>query len=191
MRIAVFASGNGMNFEMLVKASQEPTFPAEIVCVVCDRATAKVIDRARKLEIACYVVEPKHFATKSDYEKQVLYYMQEQQIDWIVLAGYMRLIGPDLLRPYTNKIINLHPSLLPEFIGKDSIQRAFEARVAYSGITIHYIDAGMDTGPVIFQKQVPLYEQDTLEQFETRIHQVEHQYYPKIIHSLLKGENIS
>ncbi|WP_297076061.1 phosphoribosylglycinamide formyltransferase [uncultured Enterococcus sp.] len=188
MKIAIFASGNGQNFEEIVKASLEEDFPAEIGCLICDKANAKVVERAERLAVPYYVIEPCHFATKVEYEKQVLYYLNEHAIDWIILAGYMRLIGKTILQPYTHKIINLHPSLLPAFIGKDSIERAFEEKVAYSGITIHYVDAGMDTGPIIFQKQVPLDEGESLAQFATKIHEVEHHYYPKVIQDLLKGE---
>lgn len=190
MKLAIFASGNGANFEEIVKATQEGVLDATIACLICDRADAYVLKRAKRLAIPYYVLEPKHFLTKIDYEKQVLYYLNEQEIEFIVLAGYMRLIGNTLLLPYLNRIVNLHPSLLPEYAGKDSIQRAFDENRPYSGITIHFIDQGMDTGPIIFQKEVTRYPEDTLATFEARIHQVEYQYYPKIIQQVLKGESI-
>jgi phosphoribosylglycinamide formyltransferase-1 len=185
MSIAVFASGNGSNFQSLVEQSRNRHWPKPISLVICDQPGARVLKIAKKLGIPAFSFVPKEFVNKAEYEQAVLHLLQKYQIEWIVLAGYMRLIGPTLLTAYAGRIINIHPSLLPAFPGKNAIEQAFFYPVKISGVTIHFVDAGMDTGPIIAQEPVVRAEEDTLESFTVKIHQVEHRLYPEVVYQLI------
>ncbi|MFP3719545.1 phosphoribosylglycinamide formyltransferase [Niallia circulans] len=184
-RIAVFASGNGSNFQAIINAVKRGELKASITLLVSDKPGAYVIDRAVKEEIPTFVFAAKNYPEKADYEQEILMHLDKNKIDLIVLAGYMRLVGDTLLQAYAGKIINIHPSLLPSFPGKDAIGQAIEAGVEQTGITIHYVDAGMDTGPVIAQESITLTEEDTRESVQEKIQALEHQLYPKVIQQLL------
>lgn len=188
MGVAIFASGSGSNFEALVNHSRRHSWTSEIRLLVCNRPGAGVIKRAERLKIPVIVRSPKEFPDKASYEKWLLRQLQEHEIEWIVLAGYMRLIGPTLLEAYPNRIINIHPSLLPAFPGKDAILRAYRHPVCVSGVTVHLVDEGMDTGRILAQVPVPIEKEDTLETFEEKIHQAEHQLYPEVVQKWISGE---
>lgn len=186
MRIAVFASGNGSNFQALVEYFHEKRLTDQFVWLFCDQLDAYVLERAGKLGIPTSVFSPKEFQTKKVYEEKILEYLLDKEVDLIVLAGYMRIIGSTLLDKYESRIINIHPSLLPDFPGLHGIRDAYEAGVEKTGVTIHFIDKGVDTGPIICQESVRVEKEDTLEELERRIHQVEHRIYPKVIEQVVK-----
>ncbi|MEC1720018.1 phosphoribosylglycinamide formyltransferase [Schinkia azotoformans] len=183
-KIAVFASGSGSNFQALVDAAKANQLSAEIVLMVCDKPGAYAIERADQAGVPSLVISPKDFASKTDYEKEILQKLNESGVELIVLAGYMRLIGETLLSAYEGRIVNIHPSLLPSFAGKDAIGQAFQAKVKITGVTVHYVDEGMDTGPIIAQEAVKMDEYETRESLEAKIHQVEHLLYPRVIQKL-------
>lgn len=185
-QIAVFASGTGSNFEAIVEAKHHQRLQANIALLVCDQPQAKVIEKAHRHNIETLVITPKSYPNKQAYESVILTHLKKKQITWIVLAGYMRLIGPTLLRPYPNRIINIHPSLLPAFKGLDALGQALKAGVKVTGVTIHYVDEGMDTGRIIAQEAIPISKHDTRDDIEQKIHQVEHRIYPKTIEQLIK-----
>ncbi|MBA4543353.1 MULTISPECIES: phosphoribosylglycinamide formyltransferase [Thermoactinomyces] len=187
MAIAVFASGNGSNFQALVESSRRENWPLPISLLICDRPGAKVLDRARACEVEAICVNPKAFPDKKAYEESVLAHLRQRKIEWIVLAGYMRLIGPTLLQAFPKRIVNIHPSLLPAFPGLNAIEKAFSYPVKVSGVTVHYVDEGIDTGPILAQQPVAIEEGDTLESFERKIHLAEHQLYPRVIQALIDG----
>ncbi|XJZ28998.1 phosphoribosylglycinamide formyltransferase [Bacillota bacterium Lsc_1132] len=184
-KIAVFASGSGSNFQAIVNAVQSSELAAEISLLVCDKPGAQVIERAEKAGISSFVFQAKAYASKEAFEQEIVFKLKSQNVDFVVLAGYMRLIGPTLLNEYEGRIVNIHPSLLPEFPGKDAIGQALAAGVKETGVTIHFVDEGMDTGPIIAQKQVDINENETLESLQAKIHAVEHQLYPAILQKLL------
>lgn len=188
-RLTVFASGNGSNFQAIVDSSKKGELHAQVSLLVCDKEGAVAIERANKENIPVLVVSPKSFASKVDYEETILKELQKYQIELIVLAGYMRLIGPTLLKAYEGKIINIHPSLLPAFQGKDAIGQALQAKVKVTGVTVHFVDEGMDTGPIIAQESVKVEDQETYESLQTKIQTIEHELYPKTIQALLTGGN--
>lgn len=173
-RIAVFASGNGSNFQALVDAWQQNLLAGDLYLLVCDQPKAKVIQRAMQVKIPVLILEPEKFSSRASYEKHILERLNELEIEYIVLAGYMRLVGPTLLQAFPDRIINLHPSLLPEFPGTCSIERALDAGVDKTGVTVHFVDEGMDTGPIILQEAVPIEACDTLETLSAKIHELEH-----------------
>lgn len=188
VKIAVFASGSGSNFAALEQACAANEIPAEITLLVCDQPGAYVIDRAEAARIPTVVLRPRDFANKAAYEQAVIQELQKAQAEWLILAGYMRLIGADLLSAYDNRIINIHPSLLPSFPGKDAIGQAVEAGVKITGVTVHFVDEGMDTGPIIAQKAVQVVDGDA-EKTAQAIHAAEHELYAATLKQLFEKES--
>ena len=185
MRVAILASGNGSNFEALAHQFQAGLLPGELAFVFSDHHDAYVLERAQRLNVRAFSFEVKEFENKAAYEKALLQLLQEQQIDLIVLAGYMRIIGQTLLSYYSNRILNIHPSLLPSFPGLHGIKDAYEYGVKVTGVTVHLVDDGVDTGPIIAQEPVMILPEDTLESLEEKIHQTEHRLYPKVLRDVL------
>ncbi|CAI3314562.1 phosphoribosylglycinamide formyltransferase [Enterococcus cecorum] len=185
MRVAILASGNGSNFEALAHQFQAGLLPGELIFVFSDHHNAYVLERARQLNVCAFSFEVKEFANKAAYEKALLQLLQEQEIDLIVLAGYMRIIGQTLLSHYSNRILNIHPSLLPSFPGLHGIKDAYEYGVKVTGVTVHLVDDGVDTGPIIAQEPVMILPEDSLESLEEKIHQTEHRLYPKVLRDVL------
>lgn len=185
MRVAILASGNGSNFEALAHQFQAGLLPGELIFVFSDHHDAYVLERAQRLNVRSFSFEVKEFENKAAYEKALLQLLQEQQIDLIVLAGYMRIIGQTLLSYYSNRILNIHPSLLPSFPGLHGIKDAYEYGVKVTGVTVHLVDDGVDTGPIIAQEPVMILPEDTLESLEGKIHQTEHRLYPKVLRDVL------
>lgn len=183
MKLAVFASGSGTNFENLVKCNIPVSF------LFTDKLDAQALKRAEKLGIKAYTFELKAFDTKAAYEQAILEILWAHEIDLIVLAGYMKIIGPTLLTAYEGRIVNIHPAYLPEFPGAHGIADAWTAGVAESGVTVHYVDAGVDTGQIIAQRRVPILPKDSLESFEARIHEMEYVLYPEVLKAILKTKS--
>lgn len=187
-RLAIFASGSGSNFQALVDAVEAGRLDAQLSLLVCDQPGARVIERANNHHVPYFSFSAKAYESKEAFEQEIVKKLQEYEIDWIILAGYMRLIGPTLLTAYEGKIVNIHPSLLPSFPGKDAVGQAVEASVKVTGVTIHYVDAGMDTGPIIAQEAVTVSEHDTRESLQKKIQLVEHRLYVDTVKSLLHSE---
>ena len=182
-KLAVFASGSGSNFQAINEAVEEGSLEGEVVLVVSDKPGAFVVERAEKAGIDMLAIKPASFPSKAAYEQIILEKLRELEVEWIILAGYMRLVGDVLLDAYSNRIVNIHPSLLPAFPGKDAIGQAMEHGVKVTGVTVHYVDAGMDTGPIIAQQAVEVVEGDR-EKTAERIHAVEHALYTKALQQL-------
>ncbi|MFQ7237259.1 MAG: phosphoribosylglycinamide formyltransferase [Enterococcus hulanensis] len=189
MRIAVLASGNGSNFEVIAQAVKDKEIPAELVLLFSDHHDAYVLERGKKFGVTCESFELKEFSDKKSYEAALLALLKKYDVELVVLAGYMRIIGKDLLAEFPNRIVNIHPALLPNFPGLHGIKDAYEAGVKETGVTIHYVDSGVDTGPIIAQGKVQVSENDSLSDLETKIHQVEHQLYPQVLADIVKEAN--
>ncbi|WP_438498317.1 phosphoribosylglycinamide formyltransferase [Paenibacillus sp. IHBB 3054] len=188
-RIAVFASGQGSNFAALVQAQNAGKLGGgHIELLVSDRPEALVAQRAEEAGIPALLLRPKDFASRELYEAEIVAELQRRDIGLVVLAGYMRLITPVLLTPYAGRIINIHPSLLPAFAGKDAIGQALDYGVKLTGVTVHFVDGGMDTGPVIAQRGVAVEAEDTAETLAGRIHQVEYELYPEVVSAFAAGK---
>lgn len=177
-KIAVFASGSGSNFQVIAEQ-----FPVEFL--FSDKRAAYVLERAEKLGVASYTFELKEFENKVAYEEAIVALLDKHEIDLVVLAGYMKIVSSTLLSAYEGRIINIHPAYLPEFPGAHGIEDAWKAGVSQSGVTVHWVDSGVDTGQVIKQVRVPRLPNDTIETFETRIHETEYQLYPEVIRELV------
>ncbi|MGL4988691.1 MAG: phosphoribosylglycinamide formyltransferase [Cetobacterium sp.] len=187
VKIAVFASGNGSNFQRIVDAQKSGEAEGYIVnTLIVDRENAFAIERAKALNIKYYFVNPKEYGSKMEFEEKIIEILKKEEIEYIALAGYMRIISPVLLEEYFNKIINIHPAYLPEFPGKDGIGDAFEAGVNKTGVTIHYVDSGVDTGKIIYQERIKIDINSTLEELRKKVHEVEHKIYPMVLTKLFK-----
>ncbi|WP_174615847.1 phosphoribosylglycinamide formyltransferase [Virgibacillus ihumii] len=182
VKAAVFASGTGSNFQAIMEKSD---LRCEVVLLVCDKQGASVVEKAEKYGVPVLEFNPKSFASKAEYEALLVEKLMGAGVTWIFLAGYMRIAGPTLLQAFENKIINIHPSLLPDFPGKDAIGQAFTSGVGTTGVTVHYIDEGIDTGPIIAQESVDVLPSDTEEALKKRIQDVEHRLYPEVINQLM------
>ena len=184
-KIAVFASGSGSNFQAIIDVVQSGQLDANISLLVCDKPGAFAIDRARAAKIPSFVFTAKDYPSKEHFEEEILAQLKTYGVEFIVLAGYMRLIGPKLLAEYKGRIVNIHPSLLPAFPGKDAIGQALAAKAKWSGVTIHFVDEGMDTGPIIIQERVRIDENETRESLQQKIQKSEHKLYPSVLQMLL------
>lgn len=185
VKIAVFASGTGSNFTSLMRHLQADSQPLEVVALVCDNPRASVWQKAEAVGVSTWVHSPKEFPDKASYERAMLAFLQARGVAFCVLAGYMRIVTAVLLAAYPKRIINLHPALLPAFPGRTSIQDALAYGVRVTGVTVHYVDAGIDTGPIIAQCPVMVAPDDTTDTLAARIHAVEHAlYYPSLVQAL-------
>ena len=184
-RLAVFASGNGTNFEAIAAACERGELPARVVLMVCDRPGARVVERAAAHGVECFVFAPKEYASKADYEQEIVRRLDAAGVELVCLAGYMRILGDELLGAYGGRIINIHPSLLPAFRGAHAIEQALEYGVKVFGVTIHYVDAELDGGRIIAQRAFP-YEGDDIGELEAMIHAVEYPLYIETIKKLIE-----
>lgn len=185
LKIAVFASGYGSNFEAIAKACQSGELEAQVVLMVCDKPTARVNALADELGVERITFSAKDYASKAEYEAEIVERCQTLGVELICLAGYMRLVGDTLMGAYEGRMINIHPSLLPSFAGKDAVERAMEWGVKVYGATIHYVDSTLDGGKIIAQRAIP-YEGDSIDELMAMIHPLEHQLYIDTIKKLTK-----
>lgn len=185
--IAVFASGNGSNFEAIVTACLENRIQnTQVSILVVDHKDIYAIERAKRLGIPCQVFLLKEYESKEAYEKAIIDALHQYDIDLICLAGYMKIVSQTLLSEYRNKIINIHPALLPSFKGAHGIEDAFRYGCKVFGVTIHYVSEELDGGKIIAQKAIEYYGND-VDELETEIHKIEHILYPVTINHLLNG----
>lgn len=188
MNIAIFASGRGTNFSAIIKAVKSGKIKANLSLLVCDNPGAGALGRAKQAGIRLALVERKDFATKKDFEARIIEHLEENKIDLIVLAGFMRMLSAEFVRRYRGRILNIHPALLPSFKGEEGIKDTFDYGVKVTGVTVHFVDEEMDHGPIILQKQVLIEETDTLVSLESKIHKLEHKLYPEAIRLFAEGK---
>lgn len=186
-KVAVFASGNGSNLQAILDRVADGSIPAEIAVVVSDKGKAFALERARESKVEALHLSPKNYPSREAFDGYLLKAMQEREIDWVVLAGFMRILSPTFVHPFLGKVINIHPALLPKYPGTHSIQRAFEAGEREVGVTVHYVDEGVDTGPIIAQERIEVRKGESLEGLTERVHQLEHKIYPDVLQGLVVG----
>ena len=190
VNIAVFASGSGTNFENIVKHMQAGTIKsATCKVLIVDKANAYAIERAKALNIPYVYVDPKAYGGKAGYETKIKEILDSYEVELIVLAGYMRYIGDVLLTNYPNKIINIHPAYLPNFPGAHGIKDAYDAKVEWTGVTVHYVDEGVDTGEIIQQEKLMIDPTWDLETLETHVHALEYDLFPRVIEAVCANWN--
>lgn len=181
LKVGVLASGRGSNLQSIMNASREERIPAEVAVVLSDNKDAFALERARSAGIPAVAVEPSGFSSREEYEQKLIDELKKHGVKLVCLAGYMRLAGRTLLEAYPNRVMNIHPALLPAFPGLHGQQQAWEYGVRYSGCTVHFVDQGMDTGPVILQAVVPVLPEDTADDLAARILEQEHIIYPEAV----------
>ncbi len=187
MRIAVFCSGNGSNLQAIIDARDRGHITAKIALVVSDVPDCFALERAERAGIKRVVVERKAFRSKKEFEKEILKNLEKEEIGLIVLAGYMRMLSPDFIRQYPERILNIHPALLPSFKGAHGIRDAFLYGVKITGPTVHFVTEDMDAGPIILQSAVAVMGDDTEETLAEAIHKEEHKIYPRAIQLAIEG----
>ncbi|MBI4115496.1 MAG: phosphoribosylglycinamide formyltransferase [Candidatus Omnitrophica bacterium] len=161
---------------------------AEVSLVVSDNSQAYALKRAEKYNAECVVVDRKRFDSKESFEAEIKRHLERKKIDYILLAGFMRILSSSFVKTYQRRIINIHPALLPNFPGAHAIKDAWEAKAKTTGVTVHFVDKGVDTGPIILQREVPIEANDTLESLERKVHEVEYKIYPEAINLVLEGK---
>ncbi|AZR74230.1 phosphoribosylglycinamide formyltransferase [Anoxybacter fermentans] len=181
IRLAVLASGSGTNLQAFIDAIKSGELNAKIALVISDNPDAYALTRARKNKIPAYYVGREKFNSREDYELKMVKMIKEADADLVLLAGFMRLLSPVFLHHFPNRIMNIHPSLLPAFPGLDAQGQALEYGVKVTGCTVHFVDEGMDTGPIILQAAVPVYTGDTRDELAYRIQMEEHRIYPEAV----------
>jgi len=186
-RIGVLASGRGSNLQAIMDSCSGGTIPGQVAVVISDNPGAYALQRAKDANIPAFCVDPSGFNTKEDYEEKISNLLKEYGVQLVCLAGYMRLVGPVMLKEFANRIINIHPALLPAFPGLHAQEQAWNYGVKYSGCTVHFVDEGMDTGPIILQSVVPVMQDDTPASLAERILEQEHIIYPEAVRLFLEG----
>ncbi|MCL2336384.1 MAG: phosphoribosylglycinamide formyltransferase [Firmicutes bacterium] len=188
LNIGVLASGRGSNLQSIIDACAAGLIPARVAVVISDNPKAYALSRASLAGIPAVHVWPRDFNSREAYEQQIIHTLTAHNAGLVCLAGYMRLVGRELLQAFPGRILNIHPALLPAFPGLHAQEQAWRYGVKYSGCTVHFVDEGMDTGPIIIQAVVPVWEGDTADQLAERILAEEHRIYPEAIRLFATGK---
>ena len=181
MNFAVLASGYGGNLQAIIDATKKKKIKSKLNLVISDKPEAFALVRAKKARVASVYINPKNFPDRESFDRKVIEYLKHFDIDFVVLAGYMRLLSAHFIKQYPNKIMNIHPALLPSFKGLHGIRDAFEYGVKVTGVTVHFVSEEMDAGSIIAQEIVEITSKDTLDSLAKKIHKVEHKLYPQVI----------
>jgi phosphoribosylglycinamide formyltransferase 1 len=187
LRVGVLASGRGSNFEAIVGAVEAGRLPVTMAVLVCDRPGAAVLDIARSRGVEALVLDPKPYPSREAHDKAVVAALEERRVGLVCLAGYMRILSAGFVSHFEGRILNIHPALLPAFPGLHPQRRALEHGAKVSGATVHFVDEGTDTGPIVLQAAVPIREDDTEETLSARILREEHRIYPEAIRLFAEG----
>lgn len=187
-RIAIFASGNGSNLQAIIDYSKNNDINGDVVFVLTNNLDAYALRRAINSKINAECISYNKNSSRFEFDSKISQAMRNRKIDLICLAGYMLLLSPDFINEYQDKIINIHPSLLPSFKGMHGIRDAFDYGVKVTGVTVHFVDSKLDNGPIILQEAVFINESDTIEELEKKIHEVEHRLYPLAVQYFCRDE---
>lgn len=174
--------------ENLIRKMKAGKIPAEAALVISDNPQAPALEKAKKLGVESVMIGRKDFATRQEFEAEIIRHIEEKKIDLLLLAGFMRILSAEFVRKYKGGIINIHPSLLPQFPGARGIREAWEAKVPITGVTVHFVDESVDTGQVILQRPLSIQSGETLESLEARIHAMEYEIYPEAVNLVLAGK---
>ena len=185
--LGVLVSGSGTNMEAIAQAIEDGDLPARIALVVSDNPGAFALERAKRRSIPTRVIELREFPDRPSFDRAVIEALESEGVELVVLAGFMKLIGPEMVDAFASRIMNIHPALLPSFPGEQGVVDALEHGVKVSGVTVHFVDGGLDTGPIIAQAAVPVEEGDDAESLHRRIHEAEYRIYPQAIRLFAEG----
>lgn len=186
LKLAIFISGRGSNMLSILEACQKPDFPAEIILVLSNRPDAAGLEIAKNAGIPTEIVDHKVYKNREEFESKISSRLTQHNIDLIILAGFMRILTASFVEQWPEKMINIHPSLLPEYKGLNTHQRAIDDGKTEAGCTVHYVTPDLDSGPNILQKRVPIIENDTKEILENRVLKQEHIAYPEAIKEIAR-----
>lgn len=181
LRLGVLASGSGTNLQSIIDRCQDRSIKAEISVVISNNPNAGALERAEKAGIPNYCIDHRGFPRREDYDRALVKALQEAHVELVVLAGFMRIITEEFINAFPQRVINIHPALLPAFPGLNVQQKALDYGVRFSGCTVHFVDSGVDTGPIIIQAVVPVMPDDSAETLAARILEYEHLIYPRAI----------
>ena len=187
LRLGVLASGGGTNLQAIIDRCQDGSLDATIALVLTNKPDAGALERARKADIPTLCINHREYASREDFDRAMVAALQAADIELVVLAGFMRIITPAFLDAFPQKVINIHPALLPAFPGLHVQQQAIDYGARFSGCTVHFVDTGVDTGPIIIQAIVPVLPDDTEDTLSARILEQEHQIYPRAIQLISEG----
>jgi phosphoribosylglycinamide formyltransferase-1 len=187
-RLGLLVSGSGTNLQAILDAAGDNSFPAEAVLVISNVAEAYALERAHRSNVPTETIPHGQFVSREAFEKEMMTSLDRAKVDLVVLAGFMRVLSPAFVRHYPNRILNIHPALLPAFPGTHSIEQAWKQGVPVTGVTVHFVDEGTDTGPIVLQREVPVEKNESLETLEKKIHAVEHKIYPEAIRLFAEGK---
>jgi phosphoribosylglycinamide formyltransferase-1 len=188
LKLGVLVSGSGSNFQAIADAISSGELDAECRLVLSNRADAFALERARKAGLPSAVLNHKDFANREDFDARLVALLKEADVEWIVLAGFMRVLTSTFLDAFRGRIVNIHPSLLPSFPGVNAQKQAFEHGVKVTGCTVHFVDSGVDSGPIIAQQAVNVLEDDTLETLRARILEQEHRVFVEALKKIAAGQ---
>jgi phosphoribosylglycinamide formyltransferase-1 len=187
VNVGVLVSGRGSNLQSILDAVDQRRLSARVKVVVSDRKDAYALERAARHQVEASFVDPSAAASREDYDRELVSKLREAEVELVVLAGFMRILSPFFVESFKNSVMNIHPALLPSFPGLHVQKKALEHGVKFSGCTVHFVDAGIDTGPVIIQAVVPVLDDDTGESLSERILRQEHRIYPRAIQLYAEG----
>lgn len=187
LKIGILASGRGSNLQSIIDNIESGELKAEIKIVISDRKKAFALERAANHQINTLYINPEQYGTKEDYEQKLIDIFKEKGVELVVMAGFMRILSPYFIKQFRQRLMNIHPSLLPAFPGLHPQRQALEYGVKVSGCSVHFADEGMDTGPIILQSSVPVLDDDDEDSLAARILEQEHQIYPYAIKLFSEG----
>ncbi|MEQ8160414.1 MAG: phosphoribosylglycinamide formyltransferase [Smithellaceae bacterium] len=188
LKLGVLISGSGSNLQSIIDNIEKGALQATIKIVVCNKPDAMGITRAQKHGLPVAILKHKDFKTREDFDAELIRILKKSEVDLVALAGFMRILTPSFLKAFPQKVINIHPALLPSFPGTSGQKDAFEYGVKFSGCTVHFVDEGVDSGPIIIQSVVPVFQSDTKETLAARILKEEHRIYPRAIQFFAEGK---
>ena len=187
LRLGVLASGTGSNLQAILDACAKKAIPAEVAVAICNVQGAQALQRAAEARVPAVLLPHREHARREDYDARLVAELRSRGVELVCLAGFMRIVTPVLLSAFPRRVLNIHPSLLPAFPGMHGVRQALQAGVRVSGCTVHFVDEGTDSGPIIIQAAVPVLEGDTEDSLAARILQQEHRIYPRAIQLVAEG----
>jgi phosphoribosylglycinamide formyltransferase-1 len=186
--LAVLCSGFGSNLQAIINSVKKDKIKAKIALVLSDKVDAYALVRAKKAGLNILFVDPKDYPDRLNYDKQVVKQLRKHKIDYVVMAGFMRIVSDYFIKSFKNRVVNIHPSLLPAFKGTNGIADAFKYGVKATGVTVHFVNESLDGGPIILQQPIKIEPGDSVDSLEEKIHKIEHKLYPKAIDLLVRGK---
>jgi phosphoribosylglycinamide formyltransferase-1 len=187
LSLGVLVSGNGTNLQAILDACAEGSLAARVACVISNRTDAMALERASRASVPALAIRHQTFENREAFDRALISALREHGAEWVVLAGFMRVLTPEFLRAFPGRIVNIHPSLLPAFPGVNSQRQAFEHGVKVTGCTVHFVDEGLDSGPIIAQRAVDVLPGDDLAALTERIHAAEHELLVSVLRDIAAG----